>query len=103
MEMKWLFVIAIIGFVVYFLLKDGNRKFWKYVNRNKDEAYDFFIHNDCWYVIHPNEDKSKPNEGEWLGPFFVEINTIGRLKIFGKMEEIEKKQMEFIAMIDSKE
>ena len=100
--MKWFIIIGIAIVFLYFMIKKGNDKFWKYVNKNPMEAYDFFMKNDCWFVIHPNEFKSKPKDGDWSGPFFVPVPGIGRLKVYGKEDEFEKKQQEFIEMIENR-
>jgi hypothetical protein len=100
--MKWLIIIGIASVFLYFILKKGNDKFWKYVNNNPFKAYEFFMNDDCWLVIHPNEYKSKPKDGGWSGPFFVPVPGIGRLKIYGKEGEFEKRQQEFIEMIESR-
>lgn len=88
--MKWFLIIGITIIFLYFLIKKGNNKFWKYVNKNPLEAYDFFRSNDCWFVIHPNELKSKPKDGDWSGPFFVPVPGIGTLKVYGYEDEFEK-------------
>ena len=100
--MKWFIIVGIAIAFLYFVKKKGNDKFWKYVKKNPIEAYDFFMNNDCWFVIHPNEFKSKPTEGNWSGPYLVLVPGIGRLKIYGKEEEFEKKQQEFIEMIENR-
>lgn len=100
--MKWFIIIGIVMVFLYFMIKKGNGKFWKHVNKNPLEAYDFFINNDCWFVIHPNEFKSKPKNCDWSGPFFVLVPGIGRLKVYGKEDEFEMKQQEFIDMIENR-
>jgi len=101
--MKWFIIIGVAFVFIYFIIiKNGNHKFWKYVSKNPLEAYNFFLNNDCWFVIHPNEFKSKPKDGDWSGPFFVPIPGIGKLKIYGKEDELEKKQQEFIEMIENR-
>lgn len=94
--MKWIIIILISFVILYFLVKNGNDKFWKLVSKRQFEAYDFFIKNDCWFVIHPGEKIEKPSDSNWIGPFFVIIVGIGRLKIYGKKGCYEKKQEEFI-------
>lgn len=98
----WIIIIPIVVVLIFFLIKSGNDKFWKCVNKHPTEAYDFFTSNDCWFVIHPNESKTKPNKGNWSGPFFVPIPGIGRLKIYGKENEFEIKQQEFISEMENK-
>ena len=98
--MKWFIIIGIVIVVLYFIFKSGNDKFWKTVNKYPLDAYEFFIKNDCWFVIHPNEFKSKPKDGDWTGAFFVPVPGIGILKIYGKTNEYKKKQEEFIEMIE---
>jgi hypothetical protein len=100
--MDWFIIIGIAIVLLYFMMKKGNDKFWKYVNKNPLEAYYFFMNNECWFVIHPNEFKSRPKDGNWTGPFFVPIPGIGRLKVYGKEAEFKKKQQEFIEMIESR-
>ncbi len=96
--MKWIFIVSCIIIFFYFLTKRGNNKFWKLANRKPLQAYDFFINNDCWYVIHPNQNNSKPTSGDWSGPFFVIIPSVGKLRIYGKVGEFEIKQEEFIKL-----
>lgn len=94
--MKWILIIVMaIAVVFYFLTKSGNHKFWKLVNKYPLQAYDFFINNDCWLVIHPGDNVSKPSTGDWTGPFFVVIQGIGRLKIYGRTGAFKQKQAEF--------
>ena len=76
--------------------------YWKYVNKNPLDAYDFFMINDCWFVEHPNEFKSVPTNGDQCAPFFVPFPGIGRQKDYGKEDEFEKKQQEFIELIENK-
>ena len=101
-QIKWIFIAlaVIILFIMYsrFLRKSGKIQFWNLVNKHPQQAYDFFINNDCWYVIYPNEHKPKPIVGEWIGPFFVEMPGIGRLKIYGKSGYCEIKQEEFMKL-----
>lgn len=89
--MKWIIIIGIAIVFLYLLIQKGNVKFWKYINKNPLEAYDFFMNNDCWFVIYPNEFKSKPKDGDQSGPFFVPAPGIGRLKVYVKEDEFEKK------------
>ncbi len=94
--MKWIIIVAVLFVVIYFIFaKKGNSKFWKCVQANPMDAYMFFTSNNCWFVIHPNERKSKPY-GDWTGPFFVQIPGVGTIKVYGKTGEFEKKQEEFI-------
>lgn len=94
--MKLIFIIIVAIIVVfYFLPKSGNNTFWKLVNKYPLQAYDFFINNDCWFVIHPWDNTTKPLTGNWTGPFFVVIQGIGKLKIYGKKGAFEQKQKEF--------
>jgi hypothetical protein len=99
-KMNWILFI-VIGIVAFILISRsmGNPTFWKLVNKNQIKAYDFFMSNDCWYVIHPNETKTKPTQGEWDGPFFVVIKGIGRIKIYGR-EGYKQKQKEFTNLIN---
>lgn len=41
--MKWFIIIGIVIIFLYFLIKKGNDKFWKYVNKNPLDAYDLFM------------------------------------------------------------
>lgn len=98
--MKWILIVVLIVVLLYFLAKSGNQKFWKLVNKYPLEAYNFFMDNDCWFVIHNGESIDKPSTGEWTGPFFVIIPTIGRIKIYGKTGFFEVKQKEFIRQFE---
>lgn len=64
--MKWLIISGIAILFLYFLTKIGKKKFWNSVNKHQQEAYAFFITNDCWFVIHPGEKPTKPSTGEWV-------------------------------------
>ena len=101
--MKWiLFVLLMALPIIYFIIKSGNSKFWKLVRKYPHDAYEFFKNNDCWYVIHPNENNKKPTEGKWTGPFFIYIPNIGRLKIYGIKREYEELQKQFIKQFEDK-
>ena len=100
--MNWIVIVAVIVSLFFYLTRDGTSKFWKLVNRNPQKAYNFFIGNDCWYVIHPGENKTKPKIGQWSGPFFVIIPEIGRIKIYGRDSDFELKQQEFINQLSDK-
>ncbi len=93
--MKYVIIVLILIVLLYIFANRGNNKFWQLVNKNQMIAYDFFVNNDCWFVIHPWENKEKPTDGEWVGPFYVPIIGIGKLKIYGKKGYFEKKQKEF--------
>jgi hypothetical protein len=71
-------------------------KFWQLARKNPLRAYEFFNSSDSWFIIHPNEKKNKPTKESWFGPFFMIIPGIGRIKIYGKSNEIELKQLEFV-------
>jgi len=87
--------------IIYFIMKSGNSRFWKLVRKYPLKAYKFFKENDCWYVIHPDENSNKPAEGNWTGPFFTNIPNIGRIKIYGKAGQFETKQEEFIKRFEN--
>ena len=94
--MHWIFIIFItLGIIYYIFFTGGNDKFWHLVNKYPVQAYDFFINNDCWYVVHPGEHVDKPSNGNWAGPFFIYVPNIGKLKIYGRIGEFEQKQEEF--------
>mgnify|MGYP006284089141 CR=1 FL=1 len=97
-----LIVIIMVLPIVYFIIKSGNSKFWRLVKKHPYEAYEFFKNNDCWYVIHPNDNSQKPVEGKWAGPFFTFIPNIGRLKIYGEKGEYEELQEQFIKQFEDK-
>lgn len=98
--MYWILIIGAVFLVIVILVKLGNNEFWQTANKNPLIAYSFFLTNDCWFVINPLEDKSKPTDGEWLGPFFLLVPHVGRVKIYGKKGEIEQKQKEFLEMFN---
>lgn len=100
--MTWIVIALIVIAGIYLLIKSGNDKFWKIVNKHPLEAYHFFMSNDCWIVIHKGELDSKPKTEEWTGPFYVIIPTIGRIKVYGKTGCFEREQNEFLRQFDSK-
>jgi hypothetical protein len=99
--MNWLIVTLIVIGLIYYLIKKGNNKFWKLVHKHPFEAYEYFMTNECWYVVHPNDFKNKPPQGNWSGPYIVQIPGIGRIKVYGKESEFEANQMEFIKRIEN--
>lgn len=80
-------------------MKSSNRKFWRLAQKHPQKAYQFFNENDCWYVIHPNKNKSKP-QGDWSGSLIFPIDGIGKLKLYGRNFDFEIKQQEFIDIIE---
>lgn len=96
--MKWILIIILLIVIFLIIIRRGNITFWKLVKKHPFQAYEFFINNDCWFVIYPNDLDIKPSDGEWTGPFFVIMPQIGRLKIYGKVGEFEKKQEEFVEL-----
>jgi hypothetical protein len=89
-------ILDILSFVVYGGPKGDGVRFWELVASHPAEAYEFFTKNACLLVVYPDEKKGKPKSGGWTGPYFFNMPDIGKLKIYGRAGEFEKKQEEFI-------
>lgn len=103
--MEWLIGIVVVGFLYYrfVLVKSGNLKFWKIVQANPEEAYDFFKRNACFVVFEsdpPGGCRANLPPGKWDGPFKLPVPSQNRVvTIFGRSSELEAAQEKFIGSI----
>ena len=97
--MTWIVIALISILAIYLLQKLGNDKFWKTVNKHPVEAYNLFMSSDCWIVVHEGESISQLKSDEWTGPFFVNIPSIGKIKVYGRISCIEFEQNEFLRQV----
>jgi len=77
-------------------MRSGNLDFWKVANQNANEAYDLFIHDDCWVVVHPKE--TKPNLKGYTGPFKFVVPKLGNktITVYGNSDSFEESQKAFL-------
>lgn len=94
--MIYLLIFLGVFIILYFLMKSGNLDFWKVANQNANQAYDLFINDDCWVVIHPNE--TKPDLKGYTGPFKFVVPKLGNntITVYGKSDCFEESQKAFL-------
>ncbi len=98
--MKIVVSIALFLVVAYFLFfrnQKSGLSFWKKAQKNPILAYEYFLKSDVWCVEDGISSASQPDmsEGEWDGPFSLNVPHIGMTKIFGKVGSYEESQKEF--------
>lgn len=100
--MEWLIVVVFVGYLYYrfVLVKSGNLKFWKVISSHADEAYSFFMSNDC-FVVFESEPlggyRASLPAGEWDGPFKLSVPSKGRVvTIYGRDPEYQTAQEDFV-------
>ena len=100
--MQWVLLVVAIIVVFYFLiLKPGRLDFWKIAKKRPDDVYDMFQKQDYWHIFLEKPQggyKSELPPGEWDGPFWLVVPSLGgtRITIYGKSPEYEKAQQEFV-------
>ncbi|MEN6318520.1 MAG: hypothetical protein ABFD82_07160 [Syntrophaceae bacterium] len=100
--MEWLIGAVIIGYLFYrfFFVKMGNLNFWKIVNNHADEAYYFFMSNECFVVFDSEPSggyRASLPAGEWDGPFKLAVPSKGRVvTIYGRNPDYVKAQENFV-------
>lgn len=105
--MEIVFAIIVVAVLVYFVvIRKGNYAFWQKVQRYPDIAYDFFLESDCWYVEDGINDIVQPSrvEGEWDGPFLLNLPNGPVIKVWGKVgfyEESEKELDTILTAFDA--
>ncbi len=94
-----LIVICAVAVLWYFLYRAGNPGFWKVAAKYPDEAYDWFMSEDCWIVVDPESPSSQKPEprGEFTGPFVLWVPKLGdrRVAVYGRHDRIEESQRRF--------
>lgn len=91
-----LIAIAVLFLFFFISYNSGNPQFWKAATSNPDLAYDWFLKEDCWVVVHPGENKNLSNE--FTGPFRLSVPKLKNktVKIYGKNDCLETSQYKFL-------
>ena len=93
-------IIGFLGFLYWKLLKAGGFDFWKVAGKHPDEAYDWFMADDAWRVVDPEDTMSLPPEPktDWDGPNWLYVPKLGgrRVTIYGKAGRAKASQRRFI-------
>jgi len=104
------FLLAALLFVLGWILEimsKSNVTFWMKVRDYPDFAYDWFKSNDNWIVT--NELFADANQllekKRWVGPFRLCVPKLnGKIvKIYGKADDYEKAQDEFLRSVQTVE
>jgi hypothetical protein len=100
-------LIVIISLIALFFLFHflGKPRFWKLTRRYPIEAYNFFLENDCWFVVDGINNSEPPKDKRnWDGPFSLFLPNINKLiQIYGKYPDFEKSEVEFIKIFTNRE
>lgn len=84
----------------YILYRVGNPTFWKLASKCPNDAYDWFMAEDCWVVVDSEDLNSCAPElgGDHTGPFMLWIPKLGgrHVTIYGRNDEIEGSQRRFM-------
>lgn len=99
-----LWYIVVVGVVLftlwYILYRVGNPTFWKLASKCPNEAYDWFMAEDCWVVVDSKDPNSCPPElgADYTGPFMLWIPKLGarRVTVYGRNDEIEDSERRFM-------
>ncbi|MDR0872212.1 MAG: hypothetical protein LBN27_01925 [Prevotellaceae bacterium] len=92
--MIWILLVVAVIVLLIIISKLGNNKFWQLAQKHPEKAYELFSDSDCWCIVYPHQNKTKPS-GNWDGPFYFFVKNT-KLTIYGKVGEYEKQQNEFI-------
>jgi hypothetical protein len=91
----WLAIGAIVWFAITHFI--GKPDFWKATRKHPDLAWRFFNNHPAWFINAP------PPNLDVVGPFRVTNPITGELtKIWCDVEQIEKSQGEFMALVQEK-
>lgn len=95
-----LYIIIAIVLLYIVLHFSGMPTFWKLTRKHPVEAYDFFLSNDCWFVVDGVNNTEPPKDRKnWDGPFTLFLPNIkNRIKVYGKSPYYEKSQEEFVRL-----
>lgn len=97
--MDWLFGLAILGFLFYFIAikKGGSLKFWQLAARHPNEAMIFFATRDCFFVDLSGSVDKKSLGTNWVGPFLFSVPSVNStVKIYGRNPDYLIAQQEFV-------
>lgn len=89
-----LIILAII-LLMRRIMGNGNVSFWKVASQNPDAAFDWFMREDCWIVVSPDESDPGP---DYTGPFRLAVPKLGGkvIKVYGREGRINDSQQRFI-------
>ncbi len=96
-----LFIIGIAFAVWFIVLRQGKIGFWKLAAKYPNEAYDWFMNEDCWVIIDPQSGLTKkPELRDFNGPFWLLVPKLGgrKVTIYGRFDEIEESQKRFMEL-----
>lgn len=79
--------------------RSGNPAFWHTVSRYPDQAYDWFLGEPCWLVLHSWD--RQPDTHGLAGPFLLAIPKLGgqTVRVYGRLPEIEDSEERFLLQI----
>lgn len=84
-------IVIVVFIVIFILMRKGNLRFWKIVNLDPDEFYNFIKDNDAWRL------SDKDPEVELDGPYRLYVPSLGKqIKIYGVIGMFEDSQTEYI-------
>ena len=93
--MEWVVGFAAL-LVVWWLwsIRRGNLPFWKLVARHPDEAYQYFLKEDCWFV---DEVPINIDKADITGPFQFFVPSLGgkRVKVYCLAKDLDDSQEAF--------
>lgn len=95
----WIIVVIISLVILYTILHFlGKPSFWKLTRKYPIEAYNFFLENDCWFVVDGINNSEPPKDKHnWDGPFSLFLpNDNKRIKVYGKSPEYEESENVFL-------
>ncbi len=96
------FTSAVVG-GWYALYRAGNPAFWRLVARYPNDAYEWFMAEDCWVVVDPQDPSSREPapRSDFDGPFLLWVPKLGgkKLRIYGQHAMIEESERQFIERI----
>lgn len=84
-------VVSVVLICIFLLMRRGNLKFWKIVNLDTDEFYNYIIDNEAWRLSDEYKDL------ELDGPYRLYVPSLGkRIKVYGVVGLFENSQKEYI-------
>ena len=84
-------IVLVVFIVLFLLMRKGNLKFWKIVNLDPDEFYNFIKDSDAWRLS--NEDTTVKLDG----PYRLYVPNLGQqIKVYGVVGLYENSQAKYI-------
>ena len=94
-------LVSLIVFLLIRILRAGNVKFWKLVNKHPDEAYTLFINQSAWLVLEEINKETQIDRNKFDGPFRFYLPSEDKwFLIFGKIDEYKTSQEVFVKNYD---